>query len=292
MRREGAPKCQRSTSLGKVGRGADRLGSRVHELCSGGPASLGFVLTIGFPAAAFDTNCFVLARERGSECVIVDPGIGVLPGLAEILRDHRLKPVAVLLTHGHIDHVYSVTPVCRGEAGTAYLAPVPTPRGDAGREGELPAYLHGQDRYRLADPLSGVDVGLRSMLEAQFGSAATWTEPSDVREVRDGDSISLAGLDFRAHHAPGHTEGSVMFSLADVPDQLHGRVGSTLVSGDVLFAGSIGRCDLPGGDERAMDRSLREVVLPMPDDRLVLPGHGDITTIGQERRSNPFLRRL
>lgn len=256
------------------------------------PATLGSVLTIGFPAAAFDTNCFVLARERGSECVIVDPGIGVLPTLAEVLRESRLKPVAVLLTHGHIDHVYSVTPVCRGEGATAYLSPGAPSAGQRGSDPELPAYVHGDDRYRLADPLSGVDAGLRHMLEAQFGSAATWTEPGDVREVRDGELMTLAGLDMRAHHAPGHTEGSLMFSLEEVPDQLQGRVGSTLVSGDVLFAGSIGRCDLPGGDERAMNRSLREVVLPMPDDRLVLPGHGDITTIGQERRSNPFLRRL
>lgn len=83
-----------------------------------------------------------------------------------------------------------------------------------------------------------------------------------------------------------------MFTLDAVPDEINVEVGSTVVSGDVLFAGSIGRCDLPGGDEAAMTRSLRELILPMPDDRLVLPGHGPLTTIGRERASNPFLRGL
>ncbi|MEI2825474.1 MAG: MBL fold metallo-hydrolase [Dermatophilaceae bacterium] len=246
------------------------------------------MLTLGFPAAAFDTNCFLLAPAAGEECVIVDPGIGVLDQLAEVLREFRLRPAAVLLTHGHIDHVYSVTPVCRGGGDLGFVPPSASPDAN----GELPAYIHGDDRYRLRDPLRGIDAGLRHMLEAQFGRAATWTQPSNVVELTDGSSVSLAGLDFRIHHAPGHTEGSVMFSLATIPDQLAGQCASTLVSGDVLFAGSIGRCDLPGGDERAMQRSLRDVVLPMPDDRLVLPGHGPLTTIGQERATNPYLRQL
>ena len=274
---------------------ADLMGSRVRDgwrFCPGSGATrtlaqrvvkLPPVLTLGFPAAAFETNCFVLATGAGQECVIVDPGIGVVDQLSDVLREFRLRPAAVLLTHGHLDHVYSVTPVCRGEATAAYAAP--------GSE-ELTAYIHRDDRYRLRNPLAGIDAGLRYMLEAQFGRAATWTEPSEVIELTDGQQVSLAGLDFTVHHAPGHTEGSVMFSLATVPDQLAGQFASTLISGDVLFAGSIGRGDLPGGDERAMERSLATVVLPMPDDRLVLPGHGDLTTIGQERATNPYLRRL
>ena len=131
-----------------------------------------------------------------------------------------------------------------------------------------------------------------AMMVAQVGERATWTEPDDIRELRDGDSVTIAGMDFGIVHAPGHTEGSVMFTLAEVPEGINVEVGSTVISGDVLFAGSIGRSDLAGGDPAAMNRSLRDCVLPMPDDRLVLPGHGPLTTIGRERASNPYLRGL
>ncbi len=229
------------------------------------------MLTIAFPAAAFETNCYVLATAAGEECLVIDPGIGVLPRLAEVLAEHRLRPAAVLLTHGHLDHVYSVTPVCGGDTA---------------------AYVHEDDRYRLADPLALVDPALLAMLQQQFGHRATWREPEHLVSIRDRQVLDLAGLSLTALHAPGHTEGSVMFTLPDVPDQLrdHSGTTATCVSGDVLFAGSIGRCDLPGGDPTAMERSLRDVVLPLPDDMLVLPGHGPGTTIGRERFSNPYLQ--
>jgi glyoxylase-like metal-dependent hydrolase (beta-lactamase superfamily II) len=128
------------------------------------------------------------------------------------------------------------------------------------------------------------------MLEQQFGTRASWREPDDVVRLADGQRLGIAGLDLDVVHAPGHTEGSVMFALPAVPDgPLEDDVDSTLVTGDVLFAGSIGRTDLPGGDPEAMTRSLAGKVLPLPDDTLVLPGHGPTTTIGRERRSNPFL---
>jgi hydroxyacylglutathione hydrolase len=232
------------------------------------------VLVTGFPAAAFGTNCFVLAPAAGEECLVVDPGVGVLDALGTVLREHRLRPAAVLLSHGHLDHVYSVTPVC-GASG-------------------VPALVHADDAYRLEDPLATLEPALVAMLEQQFGSAATWTEPDDVRLLSDGAQLSLAGLSLGVVHAPGHTEGSVMFTLDDVPDGMRGvdDVASTVLSGDVLFAGSIGRTDLPGGDHEAMLRSLRDTVLPMPDDRLVLPGHGPATTVGRERATNPYLRSL
>ncbi len=129
---------------------------------------LAVVLTIGFPAAAFATNCYVLAPGAGQECLVVDPGIGVEQQLAEVLREHRLKPAAVLLTHGHLDHVYSVTPVC----GAASVA----------------AYIHGDDRYRLKDPLSLLEPSLVAMLEQQFGTRATWREPEDVVTLADQDA--------------------------------------------------------------------------------------------------------
>ncbi|MBL8928693.1 MAG: MBL fold metallo-hydrolase [Kineosporiaceae bacterium] len=229
------------------------------------------MLVVGFPAAAFATNCYLLAPAAGEECLIVDPGIGVLDTLAEVLAEYRLRPAAVLLTHGHADHVYSVTPVC-------------------GAHG-VPALIHGEDGYRLADPLRTLDPELVSMLEQQFGSAASWTEPDDVRLVADGERVELAGLTTTVIHAPGHTEGSVMFDLDRVPDGVpaDGGITSTLISGDVLFAGSIGRTDLPGGDHAAMMRSLRTKVLTQPDGALVLPGHGPATTIARERASNPYL---
>jgi glyoxylase-like metal-dependent hydrolase (beta-lactamase superfamily II) len=181
-----------------------------------------------------------------------------------------LKPAAVLLTHGHIDHVFSVTPVC-GASG-------------------VPALIHHDDEYRLENPVSTLAPDLVELFAAQFGHTLTWKEPDDVRTFTDGETVQIAGLDVTVRHAPGHTEGSVMFDLDGVPQvQSEQPLSSTVLSGDVLFAGSIGRTDLPGGSHEAMMRSLRDVVLPLPDDVLVLPGHGPATTIGRERATNPYL---
>jgi glyoxylase-like metal-dependent hydrolase (beta-lactamase superfamily II) len=231
------------------------------------------VLTIAFPAQAFDTNCYVLATEPGEECVVVDPGIGVVDTLREVLATHRLRPAAVLLTHGHLDHVWSVTPVCGGDTA---------------------AYIHPDDAYRLKDPLAGSNPQLVAMLEQQFGTRASWTEPSTVLHVHDRTRLTLAGIEFEVLHAPGHTEGSVMFGTDLVPDGIGDQVDvdRTMLTGDVLFAGSIGRTDLPGGDNAAMQRSLRDVVLPLPDTTLVLPGHYHATTMGHERNTNPYLKDL
>jgi hydroxyacylglutathione hydrolase len=232
------------------------------------------VLTIGFPAIVAGTNCYVVAPAAGAECLIIDPGVGVTGQLAEILREHRLRPAAVLLTHGHFDHVYSVTPVC----GSAAVA----------------AYIHGEDLYRLKNPLSAVGPELIAMFEQQFGQKASWQEPTDVVTLGDGQGLTLAGLDLSVLHAPGHTEGSVLFTVSGVPDGIAAEadVRSTVFSGDVLFAGSIGRTDLAGGDGAAMNRSLRDVVLPLADEVLVLPGHGPATTMKRERATNPYLQGL
>lgn len=231
------------------------------------------MLAVAFPAAAFATNCYVLATGPGEECLVVDPGIGVEDTLREVLAEHRLRPAAVLLTHGHLDHVYSVTPVCGGTTA---------------------AYIHGEDRYRLTDPLASMDPGTLAMMEAQFGQRATWREPETVVEVTDRERLEIAGLALEVLHAPGHTEGSAMFALDVVPDGLPADEGldRTVVSGDVLFAGSIGRTDLAGGDHAAMQRSLRDVVLPLADSTLVLTGHGPATTMRREREANPYLRGL
>ena len=231
------------------------------------------MLITGFPAGMFQTNCYIVAPEPGGEAVVIDPGQEAAGKVAEILAEHDLTPVAVLLTHGHVDHVYSVTPVCGGELG---------------------AYIHGDDRYRLEDPLKLLQPGMLAMFEQQFGASATWKEPEKIVEVNDQQRLSLAGLDLTVHHAPGHTEGSVMFAMPRVPDGVpaDAEVDRTLITGDVLFAGSIGRTDLPGGSHEAMQDSLRRVVHPRPDSSLVLPGHGPATTLGREKATNPYLQGL
>jgi hydroxyacylglutathione hydrolase len=222
-------------------------------------------------AAAFGTNCWVLASSAGEECVVVDPGFGVAPRLREVLEQERLRPAAVLLTHGHADHVWSVTPVC------------------AGAEPPVAVHVHPEDWYRLRDPLATLDPGLRQMLAAQFDPEERWQEPEEVVDLpgaAEPVSVRVAGLELHVHHTPGHTEGSVVFATtAGSADD-----DSFLVSGDLLFAGSIGRTDLAGGDPAAMTRSLREVLPRFDDDVTVLPGHGPTTTMAAERARNPFLR--
>lgn len=226
----------------------------------------------GFPAGAWSTNCYVLATGPGEPCVIVDPGQDSIDRVHEIVRENRLLPAAVLLTHGHMDHVWSVAPLTR--------------------DFEIPALIHSADRYRLADPAGSSLVAAREQLLAMTKDSLELTEPSEVRLLPDGDSdnragattIEIAGIEFGVRHAPGHTEGSVVFDLglSEQPD--------VLFSGDVLFQGSIGRTDLPGGDPAAMDTSLRHIIWPMADETIVLPGHGGQTTIGAERSTNPFLQ--
>jgi len=215
------------------------------------------MLVRGFPAQAFDTNCWVIAPAEGEQCIVVDPGIGVEQQLDDLLRELRLQPVAVLLTHGHLDHTFSVTPVC-GARG-------------------IPAWIHPADRKLLADPVQGLSPQSADI----FGGRLEWTEPSDVALLDPAVPLEIAGLSIRTDFAPGHTPGSVVF-----------ETGGELFSGDVLFAGSIGRTDLPGGSWQQMQDSLSRVVLPLPDDMRVHPGHGGDTTIGRERASNPFLQDL
>jgi hydroxyacylglutathione hydrolase len=224
------------------------------------------VLVTGFPADAFGTNCYVVATGPGEQCVVVDPGIGVVDRLDAVLAEHRLQPAAVLLTHGHLDHTFSVAPVC-GARG-------------------ITAYVHPADRELVADPAKGFSADMIAM----FGGRLTYTEPDDVAELTDGATMSLAGLEITVDHAPGHTGGSVLFRLPGAGSSFD--ADQVCLSGDVLFAGSIGRTDLPGGSTPAMMTSLRDKILPMADDTVVLPGHGPATTIGRERASNPYLRDL
>jgi glyoxylase-like metal-dependent hydrolase (beta-lactamase superfamily II) len=213
-------------------------------------------------APDFATNCWILSTGAGNECAIVDPGIAV-PDLAQRIigrcDELRLKPVAILITHGHLDHTFSLLPLAR-EGGVST------------------SYVHPADRELLINPARGLGAQGLALLE-QLSPTKVWEEPDRVEEVNDEDVIEVAGMDIQVVHAPGHTKGSVMY-----------RVNSgTLLSGDVLFKGAIGRTDLPTSSPRAMRESLTEKVLTLPDEIRVLPGHGDETTIGQERLTNPFL---
>jgi hydroxyacylglutathione hydrolase len=229
------------------------------------------VFIAGFPAGPWGTNCYVVATGPGSECVVIDPGKDSAAGVDQVVREHRLKPVSVLVTHGHVDHMWCVAPV----AGTY----------------DATAWIHPADRHLLSDPMAGMSRETTQML---LGGDYSWAEPDDVRELSDLAELELAGLRFVVDHTPGHTEGSVTFR-SPYPSTGSGQapdVSEVMFSGDLLFAGSIGRTDLPGGDHATMLRSLTDKVLPLADDIVVLPGHGEQTSIGRERATNPFLRDL
>jgi glyoxylase-like metal-dependent hydrolase (beta-lactamase superfamily II) len=216
------------------------------------------LLIDSFAAPMFATNCWVLASGPGSECVVVDPGMpDVSLALEEIVQRHNLKPVAVIATHGHLDHTFSIQPIADGY--------------------DIPIYIHSEDRAYLSAP--------EKLLGAEFAATVAemnFVEPSQVRELRNNDVIDLVGLSFRAIHAPGHTRGSLMFEVSD----------QVLVSGDVLFAGSIGRTDLPTGSDKEMEETLRKKVIPLSDHLEVLPGHGPRTSMAREKKSNPYLTSL
>lgn len=206
-------------------------------------------------------NCYVLAPKQGADAIIVDPGQRSFGSLRRILDENRLTPAAVLLTHGHIDHMWSAQKV-----GDAYGCPV---------------FIHPEDREMLTDPIKGFGPRI-----AQFAMSAVFREPRQVVELeRDGDKIDLGGITVTVDYTPGHTKGSVVFRVSRGPDEL-------AFTGDTLFKESIGRTDLYGGNGRDLLTSIVSKLLVLDDDTVVLPGHGPRSTIGAERRTNPFLRGL
>ncbi|QBI55107.1 MBL fold metallo-hydrolase [Streptomonospora litoralis] len=221
-----------------------------------------------FPAGPLAANCYIVtvaaAAEHRAECVIVDPGQDAAAEIASRVAEEGLVPAAVLLTHGHFDHVWSATEVARAHG--------------------VPVYVHGADRPLLSDPAKGLDPGLAAQLSALLGQAAL-EEPDDLRELAGGEALEVAGLRFSVEHVPGHTPGSVCYALAPGADDGE----AVLFTGDLLFAGSIGRTDFPGGDHAEIMRSLERICRDWPDDTAVLPGHGPRTTIARERATNPFL---
>lgn len=221
------------------------------------------MLLTGFPAGMLACNCYVLAPRAGADAIVVDPGQRAMGTLRRILDENRLTPAAVLLTHGHIDHIWSAQKV-----GDTFGCPV---------------LIHPEDRFMLSDPIRGFGPRL-----GQIALGALFREPRQVIELdRDGDKIELGGITVTVDHTPGHTRGSVVFRVgrAGVQDPI-------AFTGDTLFKQSVGRTDLPGGSGKDLLGSIVDKLLVLDDDTLVLPGHGESSTIGLERRTNPFLEGL
>lgn len=218
---------------------------------------------VGFPAGMFQTNCYIVSDDSG-DCVVVDPGQDSEAQVRQQVSEAGLRPRAVLLTHGHLDHIWNAQQV-------------------ADHYG-VPAYIHPDDREMLSDPAKGLSLDLSAMLKG-----AEFTEPAEVIEVFDGDSLTFGSMVFDVDHVPGHSPGSVSFRILVESEQGPRMV---VLGGDVLFQDGVGRTDLPAGDTEVLMQSIAKKFLVLDDDAVVLPGHGPSTTVGRERRSNPFLRDL
>lgn len=219
---------------------------------------------LGMPLWLAETNAWIVAPNGpGGECVLIDAPPDPAAILERIKAD-GLRLVALLTTHGHVDHV--------GGIGTVVHS----------TDHDVPVHIHDDDRHMLLDPV-GTSGGFGRFLEQ---AGLDLRPPELLYGLDDGQQVKGAGMTFTAIHTPGHTQGSVCFRL-DVEGE-----APILFSGDHLFQGSIGRTDLPGGSYQALMDSMAEKILPMDDAVQVLPGHGGVTTIGQERRFNPFLLEL
>ena len=214
------------------------------------------MLVVTEPLWLAQTNCYLVAREQNSAAIAIDapPDPAAIAALA---RRYGLAIGALVLTHGHVDHA--------GGAGAVHRA--------AGAA----VYVHPDDDFLTLDPAS--------QLRMLFGQVppGDYEPPVEMKTLQHGQILHLAGLELEVRHTPGHTPGHCCFHLA---------AESILFSGDQLFGGSVGRTDLPGGDWEQLLASMSSQVLTLPDEVRVLPGHGPETTIGRERRVNPFLKEL
>ncbi|MYM20122.1 MBL fold metallo-hydrolase [Brevibacterium sp. 5221] len=223
---------------------------------------------ISATAELLGVNCYAVASEANAgdgprPCILIDAGLDAGPDLEAALADLRWRPVAVLLTHGHPDHILGLP---------SY----------AGRW-RVPVYIGAADHYRLVDPAATLSEQLAPLL----GEFVRGWEAPEAQTVADAARLELAGLEISATTAPGHTEGSTLYDVHD-PAAAEGPA-DVVFTGDVLFAGSIGRTDLPGSDPSAMQATLAAIrARQQPGGLPVLPGHGPASTLGHELQANPF----
>ncbi|WP_127127747.1 MBL fold metallo-hydrolase [Georgenia sp. SYP-B2076] len=239
------------------------------------------MLLLRTTAPVFDAHCYVIAAAEGGDALVVDPGAGAADGVAELLERYRLGVGAVVLTHAHADHVWDAAAVA----------------------GPAPVYVAAPDLYRLDDPAAALGEPLATTFLQLAGTP--WRRPETVvplpsATLAGGGGLLVPGVVVRALPAPGHTEGSTVLLVrgeVDAPRLLPADVapdddGTHLLAlcGDVVFARSVGRTDLPGGDEREMSATLRTLVRALPPTTVLLPGHGAVSLLSRERTTNPYLR--
>ena len=212
----------------------------------------GGLAAIRVESLPFAENSYVLFRDGGSDCLVVDPGFEPEEIIAAV-EARGLQPRAILLTHGHSDHI----------AGNAALRD---------RWPGLPILIGRHDADKLTDP--------EGNLSAPFGLALV--SPSADRLLGDGDVLSEGGIGLVVREVPGHSRGHVVYRVTDCDPPV-------VLGGDVLFRESVGRSDFPDGDPAALAAGIRSILYTLPDETLVLPGHGPATTVGHERRHNPFV---
>ncbi|MFN0052703.1 MAG: MBL fold metallo-hydrolase [Planctomycetales bacterium] len=202
-------------------------------------------------SAPFMENTWIVRQADHTDCVVVDPGFQP-KSIVNFLRAQRLSPCLILLTHGHADHI-------AGNAGLRQEWP------------DLPIVIGAGDAPMLTD--AGANL-------SRLGGVAVTSPPAD-RLVAEHDVVSAAGIEFEVREIPGHSPGHVVYVVRSATP-------CVVLAGDVLFAGSIGRCDFPGGSQELLVRGIRDKLFSLPPETEVYPGHGDPTTIGREQRSNPF----
>ncbi len=199
----------------------------------------------------FEENAYIVSRKDSTECVVIDPGMEAKP-LVKYLQDRNLSPQALLITHGHWDHIGGI------DLLSSYWK-------------DIPVFIGAKEAYKLGDP--------NGNLTTYFGFSATVARIPC--ELSDGKEFEVAGLRFKVLETPGHACGHVVYLLETQERPI-------LFSGDLIFAGSIGRSDFPDGNFATLINSIATKIIPLPSETLIYPGHGPSTTLQNEKRFNPY----